>query len=46
MDEAAGPLAQAEESRMTYAIRCALSDLLHWLADRVDPEPIKAGGTD
>ena len=31
---------------MWYAIRCALSDLLHWLADWVDPEPVKAGLTD
>ena len=39
--------AMAQGARgMTYAIRCALSDLLHWLADRVDPEPVKAGGTD
>lgn len=31
---------------MWYGARCALADLLRWLADRVDPKPVKAGGTD
>ena len=29
----------------TYAIRCALADILRWFANRIEPADCKVGGT-